>query len=738
MRVRLFVTFILVVGVVAPAPSGLRLSTKQGDSRIVGNEACIQDFPNTTSPDPRATVVMCGLDNPRGLAFFESRRAADDDLQLQGDDDSGSDAALYVAEAGRGAFPQITGNCFAGQAGGTRCYGPTGAISRLWKGVQEQVVTELPSHANLAGRQAIGPHDIALVIGRGDGDRDHEDHGDHGDHGDRGGWTRATGTSTECDPACAYVTIGLMQPPQVRIDNEFLENFAKLARVSAGGQLKYIADLGRYEAISNPDRAQLDTNPYGLLAEPSGSALVVADAGGNSMLRIGAHGKISTQAVFRPHADGSDSVPTSVAVGPDGAHYVGELSGIPLVSGAANIYRVGHAGERPEACVTGFTAIIDIAFDKPGNLYVLEYTTGTLFRVAPDRRATPNRGQSGICAQYDAGAQTKTTVVSGLTNPTAVVVGPDGAFYISNRGNSPATGEVIRFEPLKIAFTRLREDIGIPGSTEQLEAEIWVMNGDGSEPRRLTYNTADDLGAVWSPDGKTVAFYGVQFTPGTGGTLVGGPPNIFLIDAAGGPQRLLTGGRFPSWSPDGKRIAFDSSGAGSNIFTINPDGSGLEQLTHETAGRNIRPHWSPDGQKIAFARGPNGREEIWVMNTDGSEPRQLTLNNAGDNAPSWSPDGRLILFQSNRDGNDEIYVMNEDGSDQTNLSRNVRGRDLDADWSPDGRTIAFQRDIEPVEAQILQVFVMNADGTQVRPLTALPSENGHPGWGRERAVKPRR
>lgn len=287
----------------------------------------------------------------------------------------------------------------------------------------------------------------------------------------------------------------------------------------------------------------------------------------------------------------------------------------------------------------------------------------------------------------------------------------------------------------KIAFTKLREDVEIPGSTEQLEAEIWVMNGDGSDPRRLTYNTTDDLGAVWSPNGKTVAFYGIQFGPGPGGDLVQiGPPHVYLTEADGGEQTVLTVGRFPNWSPNGHKIAFDSGGQGSNIFVINADGTDLEQLT-KAAGRNIRPDWSPDGQRIAFAKGPIGNEEIYVMNADGSGPIQLTHNDVGDNAPSWSPNGQAIAFQSDRDGNAEIYVMSADGTGQTRLT-NYHGRDLDADWSPDGRMIAFQRDIEPIEDQILQVFVMNADGTGLRPLTALPSENGHPGWGRGRAVKP--
>lgn len=72
----------------------------------------------------------------------------------------------------------------------------------------------------------------------------------------------------------------------------------------------------------------------------------------------------------------------------------------------------------------------------------------------------------------------------------------------------------------KIAFTSLRDDVTILGSDERLEAEIWVMNGDGSEPRRLTYNDTDDLGAMWSPDGKTIAFYGTRFGRRADGQIV--------------------------------------------------------------------------------------------------------------------------------------------------------------------------------------------------------------------------
>jgi TolB protein len=293
----------------------------------------------------------------------------------------------------------------------------------------------------------------------------------------------------------------------------------------------------------------------------------------------------------------------------------------------------------------------------------------------------------------------------------------------------------------RIAFTRTREDVDRAGSDYRLEAEIWMMNSDGSRPLRLTRNTTDDLGAVWSPDGKTIAFYGVQFTRDSSGQLIAGAPHIFLVDVDTRVQTpLLTDrrepvrGRFPSWSPNGETIAFDTAGPGSNIAVINIDGTGLKQLTHDATARNIRPDWSPDGGKIAFARGPVGNEQIYTMNADGSGVVRLTNPNSGGraNAPDWSPDGRRIVFQSNRGSTDrarvdQIYVMNADGSDQRRLT-NYPGQDADPEWSPDGRMIAFERSIEP--RKIDQVFVITADGGQPAPLTALPSASGHPAWDR--------
>jgi TolB protein len=309
----------------------------------------------------------------------------------------------------------------------------------------------------------------------------------------------------------------------------------------------------------------------------------------------------------------------------------------------------------------------------------------------------------------------------------------------------------------KIVFTRLCQRAGCPESVEHQQAEIYIMNADGSGiPTRLTHNTTWDLGAVWSPNGKTIAFYGAQFDPITDKQL--GPPHVYLINSDGSEQHPLfnpplkdQAGRWPNFSPDGKKIAFDSGGQSSNIFVANTDGTDAHPLTTDSA-RNIRPDFSPDGQQIAYSsqrdngHGDKGHDEIWVMNADGSNQTQLTNTDTtvSNIAPAWSPNGQQILFQSNRDlnadgtANSEIYVMNADGSDQTRLT-NHDGRDEDPAWSPNGQQITYHRDIDPISAQILQIYTINADGSNPTQLTGLPgdpSENGHPDWGRGPALVP--
>jgi hypothetical protein len=414
MRKRLIVAFVLLAGV----PGGV-LSQESATLQpsVAGNPACVQDFPSLASPNAGATVVMCELDNPRGLTF--------------------SDQALYVAEAGKGGLGLSAPQCFTGQVGAQRCYGPSGAITRLWNGTQERIADGLPSHATTAGRQAIGPSDIAVVS-----------------FGNTDALALPPGAAA-CVGGCAYVAIGLQQPPAWRLTFPFLADFAKLVRIDRTGQWSFVADIGAYEAQSDPDQVfynppKLDTNPYGLLAEPNGRGVIVTDAGGNSLLNVRASGElaastdmtISTMAAFEPHPTAvDDAVPTSIVVGPDGAYYIGELTGFPLIRGEAHVLRVGR-NDDVVSCLGGFTQIMDLAFDPDGRLYVLEFQ-GSLIQVTPGRGVRPAvPGDGSLCTRYAEG--TRTEVANGFTNPTSVAVGPDGALYVSNRGVLPGTGQVIR------------------------------------------------------------------------------------------------------------------------------------------------------------------------------------------------------------------------------------------------------------------------------------------------------
>ena len=156
-----------------------------------------------------------------------------------------------------------------------------------------------------------------------------------------------------------------------------------------------------------------------------------------------------------------------------------------------------------------------------------------------------------------------------------------------------------------------------------------------------------------------------------------------------------------------------------------------------TPGDVQTPAWSPDGRKLAFVSRRDGNSDIYVMNADGSGQENLTRQPANDSHPSWSPDGRKIAFVSRRNGNSEIYVMNADGSGLRNVTRSP-SNDLDPAWSPDGRAIAFVQKIQkkcapsplhtPCNNNEAYLSVVNGDGSGLRRLTTHPAHLFNPSW----------
>jgi len=194
--------------------------------------------------------------------------------------------------------------------------------------------------------------------------------------------------------------------------------------------------------------------------------------------------------------------------------------------------------------------------------------------------------------------------------------------------------------------------------------DIYLMDADGTRLKRVNREiNSFESEPAWSPDGTQLAFISNrQIIENT----FDGRFNIFIMDANGGNQRLLTdfGGSSssPDWSPDGTKIAFQSTINGDlDIFTISPDGSNLVNLTQNPSS-DYTPTWSRDGSKIAFVSDRNGNEDIFIMDADGTNVVQLTTTPSYDKGPSWSPDGKFIVYYAIWGLNSEIYVMRADGS----------------------------------------------------------------------------
>jgi Tol biopolymer transport system component len=254
--------------------------------------------------------------------------------------------------------------------------------------------------------------------------------------------------------------------------------------------------------------------------------------------------------------------------------------------------------------------------------------------------------------------------------------------------------------------------------------DIWLMNADGSDPIRLTFD-GSSTGPSWSPDGSSIVF-----RSGRGGD------DIYVMDIAGTYLRNLTiGGHSdhdPAWSPDGTRIAFASNGTGTvgtAVWLMNADGSGRQNLIGNQQLRVTAPFaWSPDGDRIAFSAKlePDNNFDIWTMNADGSDQTRLTTHGADDRSPDWSPDGSKIAFvslRSSADGRGDIYVINVDGTNPERLTTGPSGEGGPS-WSADGTKIVFSSDQDGNQ----DIYVMDADGSGETRLTSHPEADVEPRW----------
>ena len=267
----------------------------------------------------------------------------------------------------------------------------------------------------------------------------------------------------------------------------------------------------------------------------------------------------------------------------------------------------------------------------------------------------------------------------------------------------------------KIAFVSNRDSES--GRTK----ELYIMDYDGFNPRRVTVNKSINILPAWSPDGRSLAYVSYRKQSA----------DIYVASIFEGKSANLTNGAgqnfAPSFSPDGKRIAFASSRGGGNseIWTANADGSGARKLT-SSPGLDTAPCWSPTGQEIAFTSDRAGTPQIYVMDSEGLNVRRLTNVGNWNDAPAWNPAKQFseIAYTSRIEGGFNIAVV-DFATRQVRQITEGRGSCEYPSWAPSGRHLTFACG----RGAKWQIGVADREGRNVTMLPAGPGKNEQPDWG---------
>jgi Tol biopolymer transport system component len=272
-----------------------------------------------------------------------------------------------------------------------------------------------------------------------------------------------------------------------------------------------------------------------------------------------------------------------------------------------------------------------------------------------------------------------------------------------------------------VMLTAWPSEPAIAESGEGLRSDIYAVDLSGRNLHRLTPATEGTSyeSPSWSPDGRKIAFSGTACEDNC-------PPQISILDRASRRIRSLhscvSSAERPSFAPDGRRLVF-IGGDWNEVYTVAADGSGLKRLTDDGAAHD-QAVWSPDGSKIAYTRQqPNGRWDIYLMNADGSGKTALTRTSVSEEQPAWSPDGKKLAFVRQARGHWSIYVMRVGTTNARKISRGNADEQNPA-CSPDGKRIAFVR---THGARIL-IYVSRLDGRGAKQLRTRSAASYNPAW----------